>query len=112
MISKIEMWHDVADFIEDLPAKQYNAVKAALMMLEDEGPLLRRPLCDLVVGGKFSNLKELRPPGTAIRILFIFDPDSTAILLVAGDKRGQWTKWYPKAMREAERRYEDWLAAR
>ncbi|MCK0441150.1 type II toxin-antitoxin system RelE/ParE family toxin [Gordonia alkaliphila] len=112
MTSQIRMWHDVAEFIDDLPDKQYRSVKAALIMLEEEGPLLRRPLCDLVIGGKFSNLKELRPPGTTIRILFIFDPDSTAVLLVAGDKRGQWTKWYPKAMREAERRYDEWLQAR
>ncbi|MEW1821695.1 type II toxin-antitoxin system RelE/ParE family toxin [Arthrobacter sp. NPDC080031] len=29
-----------------------------------------------------------------MRILFAFDPERLAILLVAGDKAGNWSKWY------------------
>jgi len=51
-----------------------------------------------------ANLKELRP-GT-VRILFAFDPWHSSILLVAGDKAGQWNTWYPEAIPLAEQRYE------
>jgi hypothetical protein len=37
-------------------------------------------------------MKERRPPSagcTEIRILFVFDPWRSAVLLVAGDKSGQ-----------------------
>lgn len=29
-----------------------------------------------------------------------------AVLLVGGDKRGQWNRWYPGAIRQTEERYE------
>ncbi len=54
------------------------------------------------------NLKELRPGSagkTEIRILFIFDPKRRAILLVAGDKAGNRTRWYRDAIKLAEDRY-------
>ncbi|MFK3983896.1 type II toxin-antitoxin system RelE/ParE family toxin [Micromonospora sp. NPDC050397] len=58
-------------------------------------------------------LKELRPrPGrdVAIRILFVFDPWSQAVPLVAGNKAGDWTRWYEQAIAVAEIAYEGWLA--
>ncbi|MCY3953449.1 MAG: type II toxin-antitoxin system RelE/ParE family toxin [bacterium] len=43
-------------------------------------------------------------------MLFIFDPRREAILLLGGDKSGQWAKWYATAIPRAERLYEDYLA--
>jgi hypothetical protein len=45
----------------------------------------------------------------AVRILFVFDPWSQAILLVAGNKAGQWSEWYEDAIPAAEAAYADWL---
>lgn len=59
-------------------------------------------------------MKELRPPSTGraeIRILFVLDPWRSAILL-AGDKSGQWSRWYREAVPEAERLYESYLEER
>ena len=47
-----------------------------------------------------------------IRILLVFDPWRAAILLVAGDKSGQWDKWYRAAIPRAEQLYDDYLAER
>ncbi|WP_371272835.1 type II toxin-antitoxin system RelE/ParE family toxin [Streptomyces albidoflavus] len=58
------------------------------------GPAFGRPLVDTLCGSAVANLKELRP-GT-VRILFTFDPWRSSILLVAGDKSGQWTEWCPE----------------
>ena len=55
-------------------------------------------------------MKELRPSATSIRILFIFDPGRSAILLVAGDKAGDWNGWYKNNIPVAENRYHAWLA--
>lgn len=38
-------------------------------------------------------------------MLFVFDPTREAIILVAGDKTGQWQRWYNKAIPLAEQRY-------
>ena len=47
-----------------------------------------------------------------IRILLVFDPWRSAVLLVAGDKSGQWDKWYRTAIPHAEQLYDDYLAER
>ena len=44
--------------------------------------------------------------------MLAFDPWRAAILLVAGDKSGQWDKWYRTAIPRAERLYDDYLAER
>ncbi|NLE58283.1 MAG: hypothetical protein GX616_07980 [Planctomycetes bacterium] len=31
-----------------------------------------------------------------VRILFAFDPKRQAILLITGDKAGNWQRWYKK----------------
>ncbi|WP_207770536.1 type II toxin-antitoxin system RelE/ParE family toxin [Frankia canadensis] len=60
------------------------------------------------------HLKELRPAsagGTEIRILFLFDTVRQMVLLVAGDKSGNWQRWYEVAIPLAEARYAEHLVA-
>ncbi|MFC0003019.1 type II toxin-antitoxin system RelE/ParE family toxin [Micromonospora siamensis] len=45
----------------------------------------------------------------SIRILFVFDPWSQAVLLVAGNKAGDWDRWYNRAVPQAEDAYADWI---
>ena len=45
------------------------------------------------IKGSVHNVKELRPGlsgASKVRLLFVFDPDRQAVLLVAGDKAGDW----------------------
>ncbi|MDA2811011.1 type II toxin-antitoxin system RelE/ParE family toxin [Nocardiopsis sp. RSe5-2] len=91
-----------------------NKVEEAIDVLSEAGPDLGRPLADRVHNSSLHNLKELRPrtpPGTSIRILFIFDPEREAILLVAGDKAGSWNRWYQEAVPLAEKRYAEYREA-
>ena len=52
-------------------------------------------------------MKELRTG--SLRVLFIFDPISTAVLLLGGDKRDQWKAWYESAISTADDLYDDYL---
>lgn len=93
----------------------YVQVVAAIEVLAEVGPSLGRPLVDRIKGSRLHNMKELRPGsagGTEIRVLFMFDPWRSAVLLVAGDKTGNWLKWYRSAIPLAERRYGDYLNQR
>ena len=102
--------HDWFLGLDDLSA---SLVRDAVEVLAERGPLLGRPLADRIAGSRLHNLKELRPAGrTEIRILYIFDPRRQAVLLVAGDKAGQWTRWHGDAIKLAEDRYERYLATR
>jgi len=82
-------------------------------MLRDNGPAQGRPLIDTVKAAtSLNNLKELRPGSagsTEIRILFVFDPRRRAVFLVAGDKAGNWRKWYSDNIPIAEARYKLYL---
>ena len=83
-------------------------VQAAIELLESEGPQLGRPLVDSVNGSAHKNMKELRPGSSGrseLRILFVFDPDRKAIMLVAGDKTGLWNKRYRTNIRKADQLY-------
>jgi hypothetical protein len=87
-------------------------VEAAVDVLSEHGPTLGRPLVDTLTGSKIANMKELRPRQTMIRVLFVFDPWRSAILLTAGDKTGQWTVWYERAIPQAEELYAVYLKER
>lgn len=62
------------------------------------------PLVDTIKGSALSNLKELRP-----RLLFVFDPDRQAVILVGGDKAGNWSGWCRVAVPQAEQAYAEHL---
>ncbi|WP_205304368.1 type II toxin-antitoxin system RelE/ParE family toxin [Nonomuraea montanisoli] len=73
--------------------------------LAEAGPSLGRPLVDKLEGSQAHNLKELRPGSAGrseVRILFAFDPWRSAILLIGGDKSGDWSGWYRWAIPHAE----------
>jgi hypothetical protein len=68
---------------------------------------------DRITGSKLHNLKGPHPGSagkTEIRILFIFDPQPRAVLLVAGDNADNWARWYRDAIKLAEDRYARYLA--
>ena len=59
--------------------------------------MLGRPLVDTVTSSRHPNMKELRPGSTSlteIRVLFAFDRQRKAILLLGGDKSRDWRGWY------------------
>ncbi len=90
-------------------------VQAAIELLESEGLQLGRPLVDSVNGSAHKNMKELRPGSSGrseLRILFVFDPDRKAIMLVAGDKSGTWSKWYRTSIRKADQLYTEHVEKR
>lgn len=82
-------------------------------MLRQIGPALWRPLVATVKGSKHKNMKELRPPSsgsTEVRVLFAFDPLPSAILLLGGDKSGEWRKWYATNIPTADALYDEHLS--
>ncbi|WP_431944474.1 type II toxin-antitoxin system RelE/ParE family toxin [Micromonospora marina] len=115
---EILMTGQVEEFLDQLyvlDRDSHRLVNQAILVLERNGPAEGRPLVDSITASRLSNLKELRPPSagrTEIRILFVFDPWRSAVLLVAGDKSGQWARWYREAIPEAEQLYDTYLKER
>jgi hypothetical protein len=106
LLDEVEAW------LLGLDDDSYDLVAAAIDKLADDGPTLGRPLVDLVKGSRHHNMKELRPGSSGsseIRVLFIFDPARRAVLLVGGDKSGDWSGWYVRNIKLADDRYDGWL---
>lgn len=102
----------IKEWLDGLDQDTAYQIYAALDILKDKGPNLKRPLVGKIEGSVIKSMKELRPGSTGdseVRILFAFDPKRKAVMLIGGDKQGKWDKWYKTAIREAESRYVDWL---
>ena len=88
-------------------------IAAMLILLAEFGPSLKRPHCDTLKGSRHTNMKELRfsADDGVWRLAFAFDPERSAILLVAGDKSGVSEKrFYKKLIATADDRFDTHLA--
>ncbi len=102
----------VQDWLDVQPKQVRERFDQCTLVLKNAGPNLGRPLVDSIKGSTIHNLKELRmQSGTnlSIRALFVFDPKRQAIVLVVGDKAGEWNSWYKENLHIAEERYEEYL---
>jgi hypothetical protein len=117
VVAWVVLLHDAVDtwfldLCKDDPASA-NLIAAAIDKLSEDGPTLGRPLADRIKGSRHHHMKELRPGSagtTEVRILYAFDPERQAMLLVAGDKSGNWHRWYSDNIPVADDRFDEHLA--
>jgi hypothetical protein len=107
---EIEGTDQFADWYETLTADQQEALDDRVNLLAERGPDLGRPLVDRVKASRQHSMKELRTSKDgALRVLFMFDPRRQAILLLGGDKTGEWEAWYQWAIPAADDLYDTYL---
>jgi hypothetical protein len=79
----------VEDFLDELydgDRESHRLVNQAILVLERNGLAEGRPLVDTITASRIANMKELRPPSSGrseVRILLVFGPWRSAVLLVA-----------------------------
>lgn len=111
-----EVTDQVKRFFNGLSDGDRDLFVVAVERLADVGPMLGRPTVAEIDLSRESaalrealpHLKELRV-GSSIRVLFTFGPDRVPVLLFAGDKHGDWSRWYPRAIKEAAKEYVEYL---
>lgn len=109
---EVEFTDELGTWWESLTEVQQEALAQRVDLLAAKGPALRRPVVGEIKGSAFDpQMKELivEEEGS-LRVLFIFDPRRAAILLIGGDKSGEWNRWYRTAIPEADRLYQEHLA--
>lgn len=109
MTWSVSAGEEVKAFLNTLTNDEFKEVGARLALLRDMGPHLKRPHADTLSGSRHKNMKELRIPHKEkqFRILFAFDTERNAILLVGGDKVPLGEKlWYPKFIAMADDLYD------
>lgn len=107
---EINITDEFAAWWDGLSAAQQEDITARVELLSEHGPLLGRPTVDRVASSAFHHMKELRCSSDgALRLLFAFDPRREVILLLGGDKTGDWNEWYDRSVPLADAIYTEYL---
>jgi hypothetical protein len=107
LVWDVEVTDQFARWWDTLSVEEQESIEAAVELLEQRGPGLGRPLVDTVKGSRHANMKELRV--AMIRVLFVFDPTRTAILLIGGDRRDRWQEFYVQMIPLADTLFDEHL---
>ena len=104
------------DFIEErdaLPDEVCDKLDAVVLLLEQNGPQLRRPHVDTLSDSDHPKMKEIRVSEQgAWRFAFAFDERRNAVVLVGDNKQGKNRKrFYKRLIATADQRFNDWLDA-
>jgi hypothetical protein len=108
MAWNIDFHSDFYPEFTTLPTDVRLELLAKLALLEEFGPILKRPHVDTLKGSAHANMKEIRfrAADGVWRVAFAFDPERSAILLVAGDKSGGSEKrFYRQLLEIADSRF-------
>ena len=108
---EIEFTDEFGTWWDNLTIPQQEALAARVDLLAARGPALKRPVVGEIKGSAYDpQMKELviEQEGS-LRVLFIFDPRRSAILLIGGDKTGTWNDWYRTAIPHADELYAEHL---
>ena len=107
---EIEYTDEFGEWWDSLTRDQQEALDDRVMLLTEVGPSLKPPWS--ARSHRHANMKELRvSKAGALRVLFAFDPRRHAILLLGGDKSGQWQEWHQWAIPRADELYDTHLDA-
>jgi hypothetical protein len=109
---EVEVTDEFANWYLGLTEDEQLAIDVRVELLAEEGPKLKRPVVGEIVGSKFDpQMKELRATvgRSVLRVLFMFDPRRTAILLIGGNKAVEWKPWYRTAIPTADHLYQLYL---
>lgn len=107
MAWEVELTPQAEQWYASLGPEQQRLVAARLDRLAERGPALGRPFVGSIVGARRHNMKELRSGSQ--RALFAFDSNRRAVVLVGGDKAGQWKAWYARNIPAADRLFDEHL---
>lgn len=110
MAWEIEFTDEFGTWWEELSLDEQSSVARYVRLLEEAGTGLSRPYADTIHGSRIPNLRELRVQheGRPYRVLYVFDPRRTGILLIGGDKTRN-TRWYVEYVPRAEAIYAEHL---
>ena len=106
MAYEVSVSNEFRDWYEPLSEAEQDSIGRVVGLLEERGPALPFPYSSAVQGSNLGHMRELRiqHEGRPYRVLYAFDPQRAAYLLLGGDKTGQ-ERWYEVNVPKAEAIY-------
>ena len=110
MAYEVEFTGEFHAWWENLTEDEQRSVAHYVRLLEQKGPQLPFPYSSKVESSRHGAMRELRIQhrGDPYRVLYIFDPRRTAVLLFGGNKTGD-DRWHVKTVPEADDIYDRYL---
>lgn len=107
---EIEFTDEFGEWWGGLVIGEQESIRVKVELLAELGPSLTRPHADTIHGSRVQNLREQRiqHEGRPYRVLYVFDPRRTGVLLIGGDKTGN-PHWYEQFVPKAEALYQQHL---
>jgi hypothetical protein len=107
---EVEYTDEFGGWWDGLSAEEQDSVARVVRLLQERGPTLPFPLSSGIEGSKHRHMRELRiqHAGRPYRVLYAFDPNRIALLLIGGDKSGR-SEWYEEYVPIADRLYDEHL---
>ena len=107
---QVEFTDEFGTWWDGLTVAEQIDVNAVVRLLEGKGPGLGRPHVGSIRGSRHANMKELviQHAGDPYRVLFAFNPQRTALLLIGGNKTGD-PRWYKKFVPVADKLFDEHL---
>jgi len=106
----VEYTDQYGEWWDGLSADEQDSIARVVRLLEERGPTLPFPYSSGVEGSRHRHMRELRiqHAGRPYRVLYAFDPNRIALLLIGGDKSGR-SDWYEEYVPIADRLYDEHL---
>ncbi|MBD2677358.1 MULTISPECIES: type II toxin-antitoxin system RelE/ParE family toxin [Nostoc] len=110
MAIEVEYTEEFEQWYLTLNEAEQDSIDFVVELLEEKGVNLRSPYSSDIKGSRHKNMRELRVQhkGEPYRILYCFDPRRMAVLLLAGNKKGN-DRWYEENVPKADRLYDELL---
>ena len=112
MAWEVEFSDEFGEWWDGLTASEQKSVDFTVRLLQELGPTLKMPQSSAVVMSRHARMRELRiqHKGRPYRVLYVFDPRRSAVLLIGGDKTGN-DRWYEEYVARADAIYDRHLGA-
>lgn len=106
---QVDYTDDFGNWWDALTVEVQEKLYKVVSLLEIHGPTLGYPHSSEIKGAAIA-MRELRTQydGHPYRVLYVFDPYRSAVLLIGGDKIGD-DHWYERMVPLAERIYQEYL---
>lgn len=76
----------------------------AVEALTRDGDSAQRRHVKPIKSSRHRDMRELRSTGGNLRVLFAMEGPRTAVMLLGGDKTGEWNQWYDRNVKVADAR--------
>jgi hypothetical protein len=96
---------EFAEWWGTLDAERRTKVDGAIARIAGGGSTMGGSFICTIRKTSLHKLKEARVD-RGVRLLFARDTNQKLVMLVGGDKTGEWNGWYDRNVRDAETRYE------